>query len=123
MSATSRARDPNPRVVKDKILEHLREGLSMQSAADLELIDRKTMWRWRVADPTWSAECRKAIAEWKRTEWRNVDDSKWKLERRLPKEFSPRQDVHQFTSDDEDDRDEFADMSTEELERLARGEK
>lgn len=124
-SAQRRARDttdgravPNQPQVKEAVLGYLREGMSYERAADLSGIERTTLWDWRKKDRAFSAECRRAVSEWARQEFNAVDDPKWRLERRLPAEFSARSEIRQFTSEDPDDRDD--ELSDEELEKAAR---
>lgn len=110
-------------VVKEAIVESLRKGLSYERAADLAGIERTTLWRWRKADREFSAACRRAVAVWVDQEFSKVDDPKWRLERRLPREFSQRTEVRQFGDEDNDERDDARELSDAELEDAARGGK
>lgn len=127
--STSRARSIlDGQATQRMVIEALRNGMPLSSAANIVGITRSALHNYRRANPDFHVACMKAIAECEQAKLASVnesclDDGKLALEflaRRFPTRWSPRQEVRQFGADDEDDRDDHEHLSDEELERAAR---
>lgn len=129
---TSRARVLDDAGNRKVILDALREGLNLSSAASLVGLSRKGLHDYRRDYPAFHEECIKAATEYEREMLRVVnvaakdDDgakhAQWLLERRFPTKWSTRSEVRQFTADDDDERDDTDDVPDDVLEKRARGE-
>lgn len=107
--------------VRDKILDALSEGMSFESAAAVVGVDRRTLHRWRVADPDFNAQCMSKLAEFERglvghLKCIAADEpsaAQWLLERRFPWKWSK---DPQFRMAQNIDRDELAEPELAESE-------
>lgn len=99
--------------VRERIVSALSEGLSFESAAAVVGVDRRTLHRWRVADPEFNAQCMRALGEFERGLVGRLHEAaadepsaaQWLLERRFPWKWSK---DPQFRMAQDKDHDEVA---------------
>lgn len=126
MTVTSHARVLDDHGNKQVVIDALRSGMSLSSAAALIGLSRKGLHDYRRDYPEFHDACIKAVASY---EQRNLafvnagceEDPKLALDvlsRRFPTKWSTRTEVRQFGDDTDDERDDN-DMSDEELEKAA----
>lgn len=124
---TPRARVLDDHGNKQVVIDALKQGMSLSSAASLVGLSRKGLHEYRRDYPEFHDACIKAVAgyELEKLELVNKgceDDAKLALEvlaRRFPGKWSTRSEVRTFGDDSEDERDED-ELSDEELEKAAR---
>lgn len=91
------------RETRERLLDNLRTGMTIQAACSLSLIDRRTYYRWLDESEEWKAEVQEAIdfAEAvnvariktlgdERGDWRAYA---WLLERRHPDRWGPKREI------------------------------
>lgn len=82
--------------ITQKILKYLKDELTAKDACSAASISEETFYTWKKEKPEFSESIERELATFKLTCIRAINDAKdwkaraWWLERRCPKEFSPR---------------------------------